>query len=325
MKSEKELAGTGVKYHETLDIHDSSKLQCFMDCPRQYFYRYVLGWSHQGSNIHLIFGEGWHRAMEHILRNGYGTESIRDGYNEFLSYYREHYHETEDAKNFPKSPDAVLPALVEYCHRYAGDEFEVLHTEVAGKVPIDDTGRKLHFRLDAVCKDEKGIYVLEHKTASRLTSTWSNQWSLSMQVSLYTHALHMMYDPDEVYGVIVNGAVFRKTGNEYIRVPVRKAPEMMKAWWWNVLHFLDMLEWNYQQLSEMTPDEEIMTAFPMNTQSCTKYFGCMYQDFCKMWPNPLKRADQPPLGFKEDRWNPADRDEDKKQVDLKLKGGPNDK
>tara|TARA_Y100000593_G_scaffold82293_1_gene154511 strand:- start:4163 stop:5125 length:963 start_codon:yes stop_codon:yes gene_type:complete len=312
--SKKKIANV-IEQHVTHGITDASKLQCFMDCPRQYFYRYVLGWSHSGSNIHLIFGEGWHRSMEHILRDGYGTDSIREAYEVCLKYYREHFDETEDQKYFPKSPEAVIPALVEYCHRYSQDDFEVLHTEVAGKVPIDEN-RNMHFRLDAVCKDEKGIYVLEHKTASRLTSTWSNQWSLSMQVSLYTHALHMMYDPNDVYGVIVNGVIFRKNGNDYIRVPVRKSPEMMKAWWWNVLHFMDMLDWNFEELDKCTEDDEVMTAFPMNTQSCTKYFGCMYQDFCKMWPNPLQRADEPPLGFVIDRWNPADRDEDKKQVNL---------
>ena len=68
---------TKVPYHITHDVHDASKLQCFMDCPRQYFYRYVLGWSRQGSNIHLIFGEGWHRAMETLLREGYDTEAIK--------------------------------------------------------------------------------------------------------------------------------------------------------------------------------------------------------------------------------------------------------
>ena len=304
---------TKVPYHITHDVHDASKLQCFMDCPRQYFYRYVLGWSRQGSNIHLIFGEGWHRAMETLLREGYDTEAIKKAYNEFYTYYREHYSEVDDDKNFPKAPASVVPALVEYTQKYAGDEFEVLHTEVAGSVPIDEK-RNLHFRLDAVIRDKDGIAVLEHKTGSRLTRTWTDQWSLSMQVNLYTHVLYMMYDKNDIYGVKVNGTFFKKGGNDYIRVPVRKTPDMMQVWWWNVLHYLDMLDWNFEQLEECDEDDQIMRAFPMNTQSCTKYFGCAYADFCKVWPNPLKRIDNPPLGFTEDRWNPADRDDSAREV-----------
>ena len=322
MSQKKKRKVTKVPYHHTLDITDASKLSNYMDCPRQYFYRYVLGWSREGSNIHLVFGEGWHRAMEHLLLNGYEAESIKDAYDVFLDYYREHYHESDDKINFPKSPESVLPALAQYTDTYQRDDFEVMHTEVAGTVSIDDE-RVCHFRLDAVVRDKQGIYCLEHKTASRLTSTWTSQWSLSMQVNLYIHALYMMFPNEKIYGVKVNGTIFRKSGCEFIRVPVRKTPDMMQVWWWNTLHWLDMLDWNFEQLEKSNPLDDIMMAFPMNTGNCTKYFGCAYQDFCKVWPNPLKKiSDGVPLGFVESRWDPSARDEDAKlKVELTDKGG----
>ena len=64
-----------IKPHETWDIHDASKIQAYMACPRAYFYRYVLGWETEEKNIHFIFGEGWHRAMEHLLINGYNSKA----------------------------------------------------------------------------------------------------------------------------------------------------------------------------------------------------------------------------------------------------------
>ena len=62
-----------VKAVPQFDIHDSTKINCFQTCPRKYFYKYVLGWSHEDANIHLVFGSAWHKAMEVFY------EALRDG------------------------------------------------------------------------------------------------------------------------------------------------------------------------------------------------------------------------------------------------------
>ena len=50
----------------------------------------------------------------------------------------------------------------------------------------------------------------------------------------------------------------------------------------------------------------MLMCFPMNTESCTKYFGCAYHDFCQAWPNPLQHCEEPPLGFKIEHWDPTE-------------------
>lgn len=48
-----------------------------------------------------------------------------------------------------------------------------------------------------------------------------------------------------------------------------------------------------------------MMAFPMNDTSCTDFFGCPYHDYCMSWQNPLQRCGEPPLGFREEFWDPS--------------------
>ena len=50
----------------TLQTVDSTKINTFLDCPRQYFFTYVLGWRSDRPNNHLVFGQAWHEAMEHL-------------------------------------------------------------------------------------------------------------------------------------------------------------------------------------------------------------------------------------------------------------------
>lgn len=309
-----------IPLHSTTEILDSSKLKCFMNCPRQYFYQYILGWRPDFSNHHLVFGQAWHEAMEHILLHGKDEQAIQGAYEKFLAVYRECLPEETDESRAPKTPENALRALLQYSIKYAGDTFEVLYTEVAGTVPVDEK-RVLHWRMDSILKNEtKQILSLEHKTAYSLDNKWQESWQLSVQTGLYLHVLYCLYPEQDVYGLLINGAKFRnaprikkdgtpyanETDNEFLRVPVRKTREMMQTWMWTVQHYLEMLDWNMSLLDEASDSDPVMMAFPCNGESCTKYGRCAYMDFCTSWSNPLQRCGDVPYGYKTEWWDPRE-------------------
>ena len=303
-----------VPTHMTWQVHDASKLQQFMDCERQYFFKYVLGWQPEGKSNHLIFGQAWHNAMEAILHHGYTPEGIDKGMQDFLVYYREYLSEHTDMQYHPKDPGNAQAALIEYCATYRDIDrpIDVLQTEISGMVPVADD-RNLHFRFDAVCRDPaRGVFVREHKTAGRPFPSWKgweDSWLLSTQVSLYAHALYCLYPDEKIKGVEVNATFFQVKENKFKRIPVAKSPAMLNAFLWDINHRLDMLEWNFDRLTECTPDDPVMYSFPKNTQSCTKYFGCPFADFCIARPNPLSYVHTGcPQGYEIEWWDPRDRD-----------------
>lgn len=312
-----------VKEQPALYIVDSSKMQQYMDCPRQFFYRYVMNWDNDTKSHHLIYGEAIHRALEYLLQHDYSLESIDNAYLIASSYYREELpDEMGDTERYPKTTAGIPQLLVDYTKTHSRDHerYEVLYTEVAGSVPISND-RSIHYRIDAIVRDRdsKKIWALEHKTAGQFGRTWVDQWYMKMQVFVYTHVLHCIFDPREVEGIMINGLCIgratqadmkqeRIIKTDFIRVPVCKPVELMEDWLWHINDWYTSIEDDYFGLHTSRETDTVMKCFPRNTENCTKYFGCPFLDYCSAWPNPLQK--DMPYGFVERVWNPADREKD---------------
>ena len=312
-----------VPFHETWNVHDPSKVQEFIVCPRKYWFIYALGWAREGSNHHLIFGEGIHKAKEILLTRGYSPEAILAAYNAFLSFWRESFSPEDDAAFQEvfgaKSPVYVLPALTAYAAKYEDSDadMKVLHVEVAGSVPVSHRHR-LHFRIDSILEDVNGmIRSMEHKTGSYLSQAWRDQWLTKHQSLTYTHVLMCEYGPEKVWGIEINGIIAQKgteaynrehgTGYQFERIPIRKKKEAMQAWLWEVNYYLDMIQWNFDELAKCSPRDEVMTCFPKAPESCTKYNRpCDFLPYCSAWGNPLKYARVVQPGFKQKWWDPRE-------------------
>lgn len=311
--------------HDTWSVIDSSKIQEYMSCARSYFFKYMLGWQQERPNIHLEFGSAIHLAMEYMLTNGedlprkvnYTAETILGAYNLFEEYYRNVFPESDDDANSPKIPSNVLLGLPQYAKKYRHDNFTVLYTEVAGAVMVDKD-RTLYVLIDSICKDEYGVFSLENKTTKSITSSWCNQWKQKLQVGAYTHVLHCMFPDEEVAGVTINALSFhdppkRKANgelyanakdNEFMRVNIRKTNEKMEDWLNTVNIWMRSIEQSIGLLSHDSDSNIVMRSFPKNTESCTKYFGCPYIDYCDAWPNPLQHINSLPAGYTCRFWDP---------------------
>jgi hypothetical protein len=303
-----------IQPHDSWKIIDSTKLNSFLECPRSYFFEYILGWRSEAPNLHLEFGKAWHLAMEHLINNGYENDSISAAYKLFFEHYRQFFPELMDEVNAPKNPANALKALVQYCEEYKEDRFVPIYTEIAGTVPVDD-GKVLHFRMDSILEaQDKMIFSREHKTGSQLSRQWTDQWSLAIQTGTYNHVLYCLYPAEQVWGVEINGVFFQKKENKFQRVPARRNLHMMNSWQWTVCHIMNMIDFETKRMFDVKESDEVMEAFPCNPTNCTKYFGCRYHDFCMAWANPITRCDEIPMGFKTEWWNPAEEESTAKHV-----------
>ncbi len=303
--------------HNTWDILDSSKLQAYQTCPRKFFYRYILGWDVDMPNHHLIYGQAWHAAMEYILVHGKSSDAATEAHGKFMEVYTEHYpidlDTWTDIDKAPKDHANALIALHQYVNSYKDDDFDVLYTEVSGSVPFaSDCSTQLYYRLDGVVRNSLGVHLMEHKTTGRLSQAWINQWSLSIQISLYMHALMCVYNLGDIYGAIVNAVAFQKKENKLMRVIVRRVPETMEAWYWEMGEILRKIAIDMAYLMTDRVGEPIMQCFTRHTTNCTKFNQCCtYMDFCTMWGNPLAHLDiqdgiaVPPSDLVTKWWDPT--------------------
>ena len=311
-----------IQEHETWQVLDATKMQTYMRCPRKFFYSYVLGWKSELPSNALVFGSGWHHAMEVLLDMGYTAEACAKAFTVAESHIREFFSPEWDHSNAPKNPANLFRALPQYCNTYADDDFSVEHIEVAGSVAIGEN-KLLHFKTDAICRDHRGVFSLEHKTATRLSPSWMAQWRQKMQIGVYSHVLYCMYPEDEVYGVIINGAFFsnepKRAGardNEFRRIPCRRTLQFMEGWLAETEDIFDAVQRDYQKLSESTEEDSVMRCFNRNTETCTDYGQCPFLDYCTTWNNPLQHADEPPMGMTVDHWDPRKADTIREVVNL---------
>jgi hypothetical protein len=322
---------------------DSSKLQDFMSCPRSYLFRHLLGWDRDEPSIHLEFGKAMHKLMEVIYKEGskpnFSPENLALAYKAFEDYYRPIFPPEADDENAPKIPSNVLTAIPIYAARYnRQDTFDVLYTEVAGTVAINEESGVLYFRLDTIVRrSDNTISSLEHKTGSRFSRTWADQWMKKTQIGTYQHVLHCMFPNDNVYGCTVNGIFVKdppklkkdgtpyanSTETDFFRIPCGKSLEQMDSWLETTGFWYDWLTESTKEVIEsIEKGDPISYPFPENPESCTKYFGCRYRDYCGAWSNPLKRAidlgmmddTSPPSGFEREYWNPAELQKEAKKV-----------
>ena len=314
--------------HPAMFKWDSTKINRYCECPRAVFYEYLLGWRTDQPSNHLVFGDAIHLGLAHLLENGFDETSVTQAQNIFSTRYREEFGPETDEMFYPKDVFNGERALAMYPLEYPRelDESEVLFTEVAGSVPIDES-RRLYLRMDAILRNkEQGYYFIrEHKTkGGDFNHVWDAEWELAFQAFTYTHALYCMYPMDEVKGVEVNGLAFikaAKTGGRvaFRRVPVWKSLPQMQEWLWLANEKLDQIYHDLDRLEKCTEDDPILYAFPRNDRNCTKYFKiCEFHDFCLTWGNPLRRAKEPPLGFKVERWDPEEK-EAKHRMELEWK------
>ncbi len=308
---------SGLLEIETWAVQDSTKVQSYMVCPRQYFFEYVLGWKIDRPNVHLVYGTAVHYAMEILMERGYDEQARQDALAVMEDYYAEHIPPDMWDHYAPKDPINARRGLELYAQHYREDDFKVLHIEVAGSVAISETS-DIYFKTDTICQDHRGYFSLEHKTSGRFSKTWADQWRLKFQSGTYNHVLYCLYPEEAVYGVLINGLFphkeprLKKNGEPYAnerdwefhRVSVRRNRDSMQAWLIEANYWMGAIEQDFQRLADVAEEDKHMLAFLRNTESCTRYGLCPYYDHCTLWHNPLQHCTEPPIGFILEHWDP---------------------
>lgn len=314
--------------HPTWEILDSSKVQQYMGCPRKYLWKYGLGFTNEGPNVNLVFGEGVHRALAVLDRGG----DVEAAYKAFLHYYREYYEVEDDEYNAPKSPAYLKGALSRYQafwkvadqHRTVMlDESGTPYIEVAGSVPISNR-HELHFRIDKLAVEGDKVILIERKTTKYLSEAWLRQWDTKFQVHVYLLACWSEFGRENVRGAEIDGIIAQKgykkdqenpgSAFKFERVPVRKTPELMREWLALANYWLDKIEHDFGLLCEDSEDKS-MSSFRMNTEHCVAYNRpCAFLPYCSKGVNPLSLAGKPQPGFKIEFWDPRSHQESAKKL-----------
>ena len=313
-------SGIPLPPNDLLAVNDASKVQAFMQSPRAFFYSHVLGWRAEGKNVHLGFGGAVHNAMEVLARKGYGKDAVKEAQESFFDTFVELFPDVREWEDFsPKNPEKAMKMLAAYADNYRLEDADekVLYVEIVGAVPIS-SARVFHFKLDTLIKKGLKYFSREHKTTKYMGAQWEKQWQNKFQVEGYNFALHTIgptlverFGPGTVTGVQVNGiAVYKRQEAVFNRIQINRGPEALEMFVTTANTWVDAIERELEVLAEESPDDNVMRAFPCNTECCTMYNGCPYADICRSVPNPLTLVENPPLEYEIEFWDPRRPDDE---------------
>lgn len=313
-----------------LRLYDNTMLGDFKRCPRQFYYRHVLGWVPSVPSSALIFGSGWHNAMDFVwdsvCRKKVKTKAAAvDGAVRAFTEKWEEEDGPSTLANFEpgdyapfRTPETAHEMLIHYVDErwefMTSREWELIDVERPFAVPVNPEDASLFYvgRLDKVGRLNRALTIIEHKTTSLYAkngpfqSRFVDSFSPNSQIDGYIFSGSALYGTP-VKTVLVDGALVHRLVHDGFRfIPIEKQFAQIEGWLWEVLYWIKSVEANRRAATgqEMNFKGAPMHAFPRNTNSCTDFSGCPYLDVCRVTANPAQRALPP--GFSERFWSPFD-------------------
>lgn len=317
-------------------LYSNSSLSDFNLCPRLFYFRYILGWGRDGKQLPLVFGSGWHRAMDVIWTRMIAGDDVGDILHDAFAAFMEEWL----AAGLPPVKDIGPELLKEYGARHPmnamemlmgyiaaranfirGGEVEIIETEKAFAIPLDPDEHDLFYvgKIDKVIlhKPYNKVRGMEHKTTTsykksdskgngaKFKSSFLESFSPNSQVDGYLYALHMFF-PGKVGGVWVDGSLVHKTEQDFVLIPIEHQMQHIELWLWETRVTVDEIEANLRAVDEANPRDKYLPAFRRDTRSCYNMYGasCPYLIPCKAWANP--KGKDIPKGFVEKPWNPME-------------------
>lgn len=320
-----------------LRLYDNTRIQEFRRCPRFFFFRHILHWKLSSvSELALIFGGGWHAAMDvmwtEIAEGINEHQATQDSWEAFCEHWVKNGMDEpgeidmERSKELaPRTPMIAREMLGAYYDRrvQAIREVEILEVERSFAVPLSPHDPTLFYvgRIDKVVRPRKGaVRGIEHKTTTamrlsyrpgsktgeqRIAGPFLDSFSPNSQVDGYAYALHLLY-PNDRSDIWVDAALVHAKGEDFQFIPVERRMSQLDSWLYDTHRWIEQIETEKQRLADVKPSDPFMAAFPKNTNSCFDFNRpCPFLDLCKARPNPMSYGEAPP-GYKVEIWNPLE-------------------
>lgn len=281
------------------NILDNSMISDFKLCPRYFQYRHIehLTLYDKMANYKPAFGTAIHCALE-VWYSG-----IRDSLSpvdpmlkdKAVQAFKESWNPYEGAdESFLRTMLRGEQIVRLYMNHFKEEQFEVLHTEIGGSFEV---GKYIIiFKSDMVIKTSEGILIFETKT-----SAYRGYLTVkpNSQLDTYISGVRVLKGLP-VIGAVLNQIYFRKgKKNEsvvdtttFVREQTNRDDIELDAWRKDTLYWADSIR-------KCSDDNH----FPQNSNSCTAYGGCMFQQLCKI-ASPNVRDTMKENMYQKEKWEP---------------------
>lgn len=278
-----------------LPVLDNSAVNTFAECPRKFYYQYVLHYQKPISAA-LHFGRVWHKMLDTWYTTGGDViKSLNAGIAEWGTV-----NFPDDHRTFQRANEAFAKYVKQFGNKA---EFESTYGYREG-APMVEIAVELKWhplplpyvgKIDRIVVTQSDeIFVNDHKTGSRMDQSYFRAFEMSSQMLGYKRLTAEMLGK-HVAGVMVNAYNVTPTGKsdkferQYIPLP----DERVEHWSEVTLP---------AQMNEIIRCHE-QDDWQQNHSACSGKYGlCHYFDVCSM---PKKRRQSfLELNYEYRVWNP---------------------
>lgn len=286
---------------------DSTMLNSFRSCHRQFYNNYIRRLEPKGLNIDLLAGAAFARGLEVARRSyyenhlsadisvGYGLAALLQAYgdppvseDEVKTWDRVAAAYESYFANFPLETDPIRMSLV---GELPAIEFtfcipieEVLH-------PVTSQPILVSGRCDWLGDLRNSLFCMDEKTTKAFHKNWAESWQLRSQFMMYTWAAQQYDLP--IKGTIVRGTAIQKTQIQHLEAIIYQPEWKLDRWYEQLVRDLQkiVLAW-------------IEDYWDFNYgESCTHWGGCAYAPICNM-KDDSRWLD---VYYQENKWNPLEK------------------
>lgn len=179
-------------------IWDYSVLSTFQTCRKKYYWTYVRNLRPKIKGVALEFGGAIHEALDAYYINGGGENGLACAKTVFECNYKD--REGDKLRTVANG----IKMLEWYSKKYASEPFKVLGKPETGFVFHVSDNVLFGGRIDLPVEWDGQLWIMEHKTTTRLTSGYFDQFELDRQVTGYIIAAENYFKDRKVMGCIVN-------------------------------------------------------------------------------------------------------------------------
>jgi PD-(D/E)XK nuclease superfamily len=311
------LQGTNIRF-----AWDSTSLEMFKACPRLYYYTLICGWQPKGENVHLRFGNLYHKAMQNYdlsLAAGIKpNEAVFDVVKRLLEESEDWWtdHELAEMRGSARNKTRTnLVKMVVWRFEKYKDDAAKTYIRKDGDAAVEQTfqfdldwgpqSTDVHYllcgHLDKIVDYAGELYVMDYKTSFMPLSKWFfEKFEPHNQMTMYSLAAKVVLEAP-VKGVIIEAAHIEEpqkkneTGIQFARDITTRTSAQLDEWVKDLRYWLGYAE-------QCAIDDH----WPLNDTSCDRFGGCKFRGVCSKSPQVRERfleADFIKLD-KEDIWNP---------------------
>lgn len=296
---------------------DYSSLQEYIDCPRKFFFKYILHLRTEHSNLDLFFGSAFHYGLEQAFLQlktdqNISPSNLSDIASDGMSLYWDKLNPGFDEDiSFPKNPGNAatiyrkffkekLPSIMKDALILAVESPFTIH--LGNDLPVY-TGR-----IDLILETPSNIIIIDHKTAKSVNDTTNFAYYNSLQSDGYLFAASIYSDKLSLALYLIYQIA--KTKSDIYSYKVMKNTSLLER------SFTDIINYTKEILSNLKVYESeflyrhdntyCQKSFPRSPgAACTKYFRtCEYADLCAYRQNAMTWGVSIPNGFIQEEWHP---------------------